>query len=236
MPRTGWICDAPRGDALREARVAEAAGLDVLVLLDRGGDDLWGAVEAVARATRMLGLLVVSSAPVVADPLAFAAGAARTARLAPGRIELGLEVGSPARDGHPLLNWERMSRMGRVLPAVRDLLAGREVHVAGPHLTFDGGLGETPSHPLPIWMLADGPSSAGMAASLADGVIVEAAEGVREEVLDPFRAAARDAPVAVLVRAGTVRAALAATAAFPADLLAVRTEGDVDEAMRELAT
>jgi alkanesulfonate monooxygenase SsuD/methylene tetrahydromethanopterin reductase-like flavin-dependent oxidoreductase (luciferase family) len=235
MPRRGWICDASSPDALAQTRAAEDAGLDVVVVMHDAGGDLWDLLGSIAGATRELHLLPVTSAPVVSDPLAAAGEIARLVEQAPGRIELGLQVGDPARDGHPLLNWERMSRMRHVLPALHGLLAGREVAIETPHLTLHGRLERPPAAPLPIRMLADGPSSAVMAATLADGAIVEATHVAREEVIGPFRAAAPGAPVAVLARAASVDDAVEAAAELEPDLIAVRVEGDPIAAMRELA-
>ncbi len=188
----------PAPFVIEVAEALEAAGVDQLWVIEdcfyTAGVSL--AATALARTERLtvgIGIL-----PAVArNPAITAMEFATLAQLAPGRVLAGI--------GHGVQDW--MEQMGarsasplttldEVITAVRRLLAGERVTVAGEHVTLrDVGLSPAPEVVPPVLAGVRGPRSLELAGSVADGVVLAEGAGPayvaaaieRAGSPDPFR-------------------------------------------------
>ena len=209
MTDIGWLLsDGPSDARAEEARLAEELGFDAVVGgAGAAGPPSWA--RAVADLTTRIRIVAVGTPILGRGPEAFAEEAARLSEPAGGRLTIGVGTGDAAAEdpteGRLVPNWERMGRLQEAIPIVRALLRGERVDVDTAYHHLEGAtLRPPPGQPPPVWMLADGPSSAGMAARFAEGLIVEVDDpaAALADVVEPFRAAAPpDALVATLVRA-----------------------------------
>lgn len=100
---------------------------------------------------------------------------ATIARLFPGRLLPGL--------GHGVLDWmgqvgarvaSPLTLMREYVPAVRDLLAGEEVTVAGRYVTLDAvRLDWPPTVPPRVYAAAEGPKTVRLTGEVADGTVLD---------------------------------------------------------------
>jgi alkanesulfonate monooxygenase SsuD/methylene tetrahydromethanopterin reductase-like flavin-dependent oxidoreductase (luciferase family) len=227
----------------------EAAGLDDLWLWEdcfrEGG--LTSAAAALAWGTSLrvgLGLMPVP----LRNPALAAMEIATLARLFPGRFVPAL--------GHGVLDWmgqvgaRAASPMGLLrewVTAVRSLLGGETVTVAGTYVSLDQvALDWPPAAPVPVLVGARGPRTLTLAGELADGLVLDAGtspEKVRRAVATA--AAARPQEVVVYLPCGAGPgsaerlaadlADLAAGAPPAADLTATGSPADVAAAIRAFA-
>ena len=196
--------------ALDQVPAAEDAGFDFVVVPDPFHpwvDDVgaagfaWSFLGAAAARTERIGLMTTVTAPILRyHPAVIAQAAATVDRLSGGRFRLGVGTGHALHDG--ALGWpgitlrERVAWLREAIAVIRGLLAGDEVSFEGEHVRVrELRLGTPPLHEVEIWMAANGPRSAAMAAELADGLVVSVKDPSRaqERVVDPFRRAARAA-------------------------------------------
>jgi len=177
--------DLPRADVLPFARRADELGFDALWVVEdlgfRGGIAQAAAVLAVTERLRVgIGIL-----PVAARNVGFAAmDVGSLAELFPGRLDVGL--------GHGLPGWMRQVGAWPASPltllrehatALRELLAGETVTVAGRYVHLDGVRLESPPPVVPpIYAGVRGPRSLALAGEVADGVVL--AEPVTPEYLE----------------------------------------------------
>jgi alkanesulfonate monooxygenase SsuD/methylene tetrahydromethanopterin reductase-like flavin-dependent oxidoreductase (luciferase family) len=179
-------------------KAAEAAGVHELWLWEdcflEGG--LTASVAALAWSERLRVAIGVLPVPM-RNPAVAAMEAATVARLFPGRFVLGL--------GHGVQDWMRqigaevespMTLLREHTTAVRDLLAGRTVDVAGRYVRLDGvALDWPPPEPPELVVAGRGPKTVALAGELADGVVLDG-EGTLDDVrraralVDEARAAA----------------------------------------------
>src|SRR5690606_41746932 len=99
--------------------------------------------------------------------------AATLARIFPGRLVLGV--------GHGVQDWmgqtgarpaSPLTLMREYVPALRALLAGERVTVAGRYVRLDGvALDWPPQPPPPVWAAGEGPRTLELAGELAEGVV-----------------------------------------------------------------
>jgi alkanesulfonate monooxygenase SsuD/methylene tetrahydromethanopterin reductase-like flavin-dependent oxidoreductase (luciferase family) len=163
---------------------AEAAGVRELWLWEdcflEGGPTTASAALAWSQRLRVgVGVLPVP----LRNPALAAMEAATLARLFPGRFVLGL--------GHGVQEWMHQVGSGVESPmtllrehaaAVRDLLAGRTVDVAGRYVRLDGVSLDWPPAEAPELLLAGrGPKTIALAGELAEGVILDG-EGTLDDV------------------------------------------------------
>ena len=212
MTRLAWLLSEGSFEArVEQARLAEEVGFAAVVLRPISGreHDLPPWIDDAASGTSRLELIAIAT-PVFDDhPVSLARRAAELSDASGGRLVLGLGTGDAEAvdpgEGRVVPNWERMGRLQEAIPIVRALLRGEVVDHGRPyHRVVGDRLTHPPAHPVRVWMLADGPSSAGMAARLAEGLVVEVADpgATLAEIVEPFRAAApAGAPVLALVRA-----------------------------------
>lgn len=163
-------------EALRDYVVeAERLGLDeVLVFEDCFRESgIAAAVAALAATSRIrigIGVLPMPFRNVAA----LAMEAATIERLFPGRLRLGV--------GHGVQDWmgqvgarpaSPLTLMREYVPALRALLAGEKLDVAGRYVTLDGvQLDWPPASPLPVWAAGEGPKTLVLTGEVADGTIL----------------------------------------------------------------
>jgi 5,10-methylenetetrahydromethanopterin reductase len=168
-------CTNPPERLIPFSRAAEAAGFDELWLVEdcfyAGGiASVATALAATERITVGIGIL-----PAVARNAAFTAmELAALARLFPGRFHAGL--------GHGVGAWMRqvgafpgsqLAALEETTAAVRALLRGERVTMAGHHVRLDGvALDFAPRQTPPVSLGVRGPKSLRMAGRVADGVIL----------------------------------------------------------------
>jgi len=157
------------------ARRAESAGFDELWL----AEDCFfaGAIAAVSAALSSTRRLAVGLGimPAVARNAAFTAmEIAALAELYPARLMIGL--------GHGMAGWMRqigayprspLTALAEYLQAIRALLAGETVSLAGDYVRLDGvRLDHPPAHVPPVLAGVRGPRSLELSGRLADGTIL----------------------------------------------------------------
>ena len=133
-------------------------------------------------------------------PGLIAQAAATVDRLSGGRFALGVGTGEGINQrplGFPFPGYkERAGRMTEAIAIIRALLAGEKLDFSGTYYRTDKArLYSPPRGRVPIWMSAGGPQSATLAGRIADGLIlsVKVPAEAREQIIDPFRAAAQAA-------------------------------------------
>lgn len=119
-----------------------------------------------ARATSHIQLGTMLDTPVLRHPSVLASSIATVARLAPGRISLGLGVGDTAVrfNGTSPATVKSLENATRL---IRDLLAGKQIEVGA--LKPARLLHATE---VPVWIAAQGPKTLKMAGAIADGVFI----------------------------------------------------------------
>lgn len=205
----GW------SDVLAQARAAEAAGFDLLVLEDAllyrdetreiGYWEAVSMVAALAAATERIELgHGVLNAPY--RPATMTAKLADTLdEISGGRYVFGIGLGNTPYDYEPygIPADHKYSRFAEALPIIRDLLRGGRVSFAGDYHAADGAelvvRGPRPSGP-PIIVAGKGPKMLRLTVELADGWNWWTAAGTDVSELEPIvkaldevcRAAGRD--------------------------------------------
>ena len=204
-PTVGAICRpqvAPQ-EMLRAAIEADRAGLEELWLwedcfLEGGLTSAAAILAATDRVVVGIGLLPMPLRNVAVTAMEIAT----VARMFPGRLRVTV--------GHGVQPWmEQVGARARsplglareYLVALRRLLAGERVTVAGQYVTLDDvQLGWPPVDRVPILLGAIGPKSLALAGECADGVLLDAdfsVEGAASAVsacLDARSAAGIDEP------------------------------------------
>lgn len=197
LPDVGVLLprDLPADRILAYARRADELGFAELWVVEdlgfRGGMAQAAAALAVTERIRVgVGIL-----PVGARNVAFAAmEAATVAELFPGRLHLGV--------GHGMPHWMRQAGAWPASPltafeeyvtALRALLRGEEVTVAGRHVTLDRVRLETPPAVAPLVLAGvRGPRSLAAAGRCADGTVL--AEPAGPEYVRAARVRVGDVP------------------------------------------
>lgn len=170
-----------------EQLVPAAIGAD-----EFGLDELWfsedcfftggisGASAALAATSQIhVGLGIVSA--MLRHPALLAMEVATMARAFPGRVAAGIGLGVPA--------WLRqvgrsprssLGAMTECVTAVRRLMAGETLTVAGEEFRFDAvALAHPVTGPVPIYLGVSGPRMLRLSGKLADGSILSVGGGVR---------------------------------------------------------
>jgi coenzyme F420-dependent glucose-6-phosphate dehydrogenase len=213
MPRFAYFCGHEQFQPevlLDHAVLAESVGFDALTVSDHFHpwvDDAsacgfaWTWLGALAARTHRVRIATAVTCPLFHyHPALVAQAAATVDRLTGGRFALGVGTGEGINE-RPL-GWtfpdykERAARMREAIEIMRRLLAGEKLDFAGTHYqTHKARLYSPPLGQVPIWMAAGGPQSATAAGRLADGLIlsVKVPAEAREQIIEPFRKAAREA-------------------------------------------
>ena len=157
------------------AETAEAVGLDQLWLWEDCFGEAGVSVAAAALAWTSRLRVAIGLLPVPLRNVALTAMETATlARLFPGRIEVGV--------GHGVQEWmgqvgaraeSPMTLLREYVTALRALLSGERVTVAGRYVKLDGvALDWPPQTPPRLYAGAIGPRSMALSAELADGTIL----------------------------------------------------------------
>ena len=213
MPQFAYFCGHEQFQPevlLEHAVLAESVGFDALTVSDHFHpwvDDAsacgfaWTWLGALAVRTRRVRIATAVTCPLLHyHPGLVAQAAATVDRLSGGRFALGVGTGEGINErplGFAFPGYkERAARMTEAIAIMRGLLAGEKLDFAGTYYrTEKARLYSPPVSPVPIWMSAGGPQSATLAGRIADGLIlsVKVPAEAREQIIDPFRAAARAA-------------------------------------------
>ncbi len=211
---------------VEHAVLAEQAGFDFVVVSEHFHpwvDDAsasgyaFSTIGAMARATERVQIATGVTTPLFRyHPAVVAQAAATMDRLSGGRFHLGVGTGENLNEGplgYPFPKYaERALRMREALQIMRRLLDGEKLDFDGDfYQTHSACLYSPPFGPVPIWLAAGGPKSAGLAAELADGIItsVKVPADTFEKVIDPARAATAAggrSPLPVMASRWSVRA------------------------------
>jgi 5,10-methylenetetrahydromethanopterin reductase len=162
------------------ARAAERDGFDELWLVEdcflAGGPTMAATALAV---TERLGVGIGLLPAAVRNPAIAAMEIAGLSRVWPGRLTVAF--------GHGVEGWmrqigarppNRLVALEEVVGAVRALLAGDEVTVAGAHVQLDGvRLDHVPASPPPILIGSTGPRALELAGRVADGFLLPEGSG-----------------------------------------------------------
>lgn len=215
MTRIAYFCGHEQWhpeELVRHARLAEAAGFDMLMVSEHFHpwvDDqsaagfAFSTIGAMAEATDVIEFTTAVTTPLFRfHPAIVAQAAATLDRLSGGRFNLGVGTGENLNEGPLGYSFpkyaERAARMREALEIMRRLLDGEKLSFDGDFYKTDRAkLYSPPLSRVPIYLAAGGPKSASLAAELADGVITsvkDPAETLRR-VVDPLRAGANDPTV-----------------------------------------
>lgn len=191
--------DAPA--IVRMARLAEELGFDSVWLADSHMifREVYATLGAVAATTARIEIGPGVTHPVGRHPSVTASAVATLAELAPGRVNLGLGIGSsgPRNIGSSPTS---LKQLEDTLQFIRDLLACKEAEQDGKRmrLTFATGA------PLPIYVAAASDRTHRMSGRLADGAIIAGPpDSLRASI-----AAIREGESAAGRPAGTVKTVL----------------------------
>jgi alkanesulfonate monooxygenase SsuD/methylene tetrahydromethanopterin reductase-like flavin-dependent oxidoreductase (luciferase family) len=187
MPTVGAVArpQLPPEHLLRVARAADDTGLPELWLWEdcfaEGGIS---AAAAVLASTKRLHVGIGILPTPLRNVAITAMEAATLARLFPGRVTVGV--------GHGVQQWmgqvgaraaSPLTLLREYATALRALLAGEPVSVAGTYVRLDGvQLAWPPTTPLPVLAGATGPRTVQLTGEVADGTILVAGttpDGVR---------------------------------------------------------
>lgn len=191
---------------VNHAQLAEEVGFDGLLVSEHFHpwvDDesasgfAWSTLGAMAQATSRVKLMTGVTTPLWRyHPAVVAQASATIDRVSGGRFYLGVGTGENINEGPLGYNFpayrERSARMREALEIMRRLLDGEKLTYDGKYYQTDRArLYSPPINRVPILMAAGGPKSAGLAAELADGVVVSVKDPqeTREKVLSPAQEA-----------------------------------------------
>lgn len=173
------VADRP-GEVVAAARIADAAGLDLVSIPDHpyqpGFLDAWATLAVIAAATSRIRVLPNVANLPLRPPAALARTAASLDLLSGGRVELGLGAGAywdsiTAEGGPHRTPGEALAATREAIEILRALWAGgARVHFEGKHYKLAGAAsGPAPAHPISVWLGAVGPRMLRLAGAAADG-------------------------------------------------------------------
>jgi probable F420-dependent oxidoreductase len=153
---------------------AEAMGYDDVWLPDAGGTDALTLSAVVLAATRRIRVGIAVVPAYTRTPAVLAATVATLADLAPGRFALGLGTSSEAmiEGWHGLKLEKPAARMRETVTLLKSMLAGQKTAFRGETLRSTGYRQPELTAKVPLHLAALGPRMIGVAASVADGVIL----------------------------------------------------------------
>lgn len=156
------------------AVLAEELGYERVWLYDSAAiyEDVWIHLGLIAERTSTIGLGTAVIVPNLRHVMTTASAAATVARLAPGRLRIGIGTGFTARlvMNKKALSWATTERYVRQL---RGLLAGEVVEIEGERcqMIHHPALAEPRPIDVPIILSAMGPKGQAIAAEIADGLM-----------------------------------------------------------------
>ncbi len=150
---------------IESVKAAEAAGYDRAWLVDSQmlWEDVWVYMTHALAETERIQIGVAVANPYTRHYSVSASAAATLAQLHPGRVVLGMGRGDSAVRtlGHKQV---ATTKMGEVIPRMRELLAGHETHEGETPIRLRWATGEH----VPLLMAATGPRNLRLAGRLAD--------------------------------------------------------------------
>jgi G6PDH family F420-dependent oxidoreductase len=194
-------------DAISYGVAAEQAGFERLWMADHfqpwidfqgHAPQAWVALGALGQRTRSVPFGTSITCPIYRyRPTVVAQAFATLATLYPGRVFLGLGPGE-ARDEIPAVgDWgnehERADRLVEAVSIIRRLWQGDRVTHHGRHFHIsEARLYDLPTHPVPLYIAAEGVESMRLAGRHGDGLITGASAAMRPELRAAFEAGARE--------------------------------------------
>lgn len=148
---------------------------------------------ALSQTTRLRVALMAIN-PFTMHPVQAAMAAATLDELFPGRVVLCLGVGAPADLKAVGIDASKpLKAMREALEAVRSLLNGETVKLAGDSFRIDNRRLATGGRPVPLVLAASGPQMLELAGATADGVLISAGTSVQfvEKTLDHLHRGAK---------------------------------------------
>ncbi|MEU4668096.1 LLM class F420-dependent oxidoreductase [Amycolatopsis sp. NPDC023774] len=194
-----WL-DRPAGEAVDIAVEADRCGFDEVWVGEMATFDAFALATAVSLRTERIGVKIGPVPLGVRSPVALGLGVASVAELARRPAGLALGGSSPAIvSGWHDRPWDHAAgRMRETVAAVRTVLDGQKLSVAGKYLRSNGFRLREPV-PVPITVAAFGPAMTRVAAEVADEVVLNLVPPAhvartREEIDGHARAAGRTPP------------------------------------------
>jgi G6PDH family F420-dependent oxidoreductase len=194
------------GNRVENAARAEQAGFGFALIsdhyhpwIDQQGQSpfVWSVLGAIAQRTSKLRVGTGVTCPLMRiHPAIIAQAAATTAALFEDRFFLGLGTGENLNEHITGLRWprvaERQEMMEEAIAIIRTLWTGEFTSFEGKHYTVDEArLYTLPENLPPIYLAADGPQAADLAAAHADGMIGTSPD---KKLLSGFRKSAKRKP------------------------------------------
>ena len=166
------IIEIPRGiaSAIENARLAEAAGFDMVGVVDSQSlfRELFVTLGALGQATRRVMIGPTVTNPLTRHPAVMASAIATVQEIAGPRVILGIATGDSA-----IYN---LGERPRGLAGLRDYVLTVKKLLRGEDAEFDGKpihtrwLRGSPRPPVPVYIAAEGPRTLELAGEIADGV------------------------------------------------------------------
>jgi probable F420-dependent oxidoreductase len=172
---------------------AESIGYDDVWLPDAGGTDALTLSAVVLGATQRIRVGIAVVPAYTRTPAVLAATVATLADLAPGRFTLGLGTSSEAmiEGWHGLKLDKPATRMRETVTLLKSMLAGDKTAFSGETLRSKGYRQTALATDVPLHLAALGPRMIELAASSADGVILNLFPlAVLDDLIGRIRAAA----------------------------------------------
>jgi probable F420-dependent oxidoreductase len=157
------------------AREVEARGYDTAWTAELAGPDAFTVQAVIAGHTHRLRLATGVVPIQTRTPMVLGMTAAALARLAPGRIALGVGVSSPTvvSQWNGLPYRRPLAHMREALTLLRRILAGERVTFEGEFYAMKNfRLAAPPAEPVRLYVGALGPGMLQLAGELADGVLL----------------------------------------------------------------
>jgi G6PDH family F420-dependent oxidoreductase len=188
-------------DLVRNARLAEDAGLDFALVsdhfhpwLDRQGHSpfVWTVLGGIAQSTERLVVGTGVTAPIIRiHPAIIAQAAATAGAMLPGRFFLGVGTGENLNEHVVGARWPawdiRAEMLVEAIEVIRALFSGELISHRGRHYEVQAArLYTLPPSPIPIHVAASGVDAAKLAGQHGDGLI---GTGPKRELLGAFEVA-----------------------------------------------
>jgi probable F420-dependent oxidoreductase len=169
-----FVGPASTAQTLEWIRWAESIGYDDVWLPDAGGTDALTLSAVVLGGTQRIRVGIAVVPAYTRTPAVLAATVATLADLAPGRFALGLGTSSEAMiEGWHGMKLDRpATRMRETMTLLKTILAGEKTAFCGETLRSTGYRQPALAAKVPLLLAALGPRMIELAASVADGVIL----------------------------------------------------------------
>ena len=157
-------------------REAETRGYHTAWIGETVGSDAFATMTIIASQTKTLGIASGVVPLQTRTPTTLAMGTATLARIAPGRVALGLGLSSPVvvGDWNGLRYSPALDQLREAVQIIRGLVAGERMNVEGKHYRVKNVrlFAPAPTPPPKIVLAALGPKALELAGEIADGVLM----------------------------------------------------------------